>query len=212
MQQVSEQQLEAALKKGISKLDLELSEHQVDQLIRYLNLLIKWNKAYNLTAVRDPMEMVDRHLIDSLSVVPYIEGKRIIDVGSGPGLPGIPLAICYPELPVTTLDSNGKKTRFQLQVKAELSLQNLTVINERVENCDFEPFDQVISRAFASLQDMINWTHQLCNKDGVFLAMKGLYPEEELSALPDDFELKTCHRLNVPGTEGERHLLVLGRR
>ena len=212
MQQVSEQQLEAALKQGISQLGLALSEHQIDQLIRYLNLLIKWNKAYNLTAVRNPMEMIDRHLIDSLSVVPFIEGKRIIDVGSGPGLPGIPLAICYPELPVTTLDSNGKKTRFQLQVKGELGLDNLTVVNERVENCNFEPFDQVISRAFASLEDMINWTQQLCHQEGVFLAMKGLYPEEELSALPDGYELKICHRLNVPGTEGERHLLVLGRR
>lgn len=212
MQQVSEQQLEAALKQGISQLGLALSEHQIDQLIRYLNLLIKWNKAYNLTAVRNPMEMIDRHLVDSLSVVPFIEGKRIIDVGSGPGLPGIPLAICYPELPVTTLDSNGKKTRFQLQVKGELGLDNLTVVNERVENCNFEPFDQVISRAFASLEDMINWTQQLCHQEGVFLAMKGLYPEEELSALPDGYELKVCHRLNVPGTEGERHLLVLGRR
>ncbi|EAR62563.1 16S rRNA (guanine(527)-N(7))-methyltransferase RsmG [Neptuniibacter caesariensis] len=212
MQQVSEQQLEAALKQGISQLGLALSEHQIDQLIRYLNLLIKWNKAYNLTAVRNPMEMIDRHLIDSLSVVPFIEGKRIIDVGSGPGLPGIPLAICYPELPVTTLDSNGKKTRFQLQVKGELGLNNLTVVNERVENCNFEPFDQVISRAFASLEDMINWTQQLCHQEGVFLAMKGLYPEEELSALPDGYELKICHRLNIPGTEGERHLLVLGRR
>lgn len=212
MHQFTEQQLEAALKRGISELDLELSDEKIEKLIRYLNLLIKWNKAYNLTAVRDPMEMVTRHLIDSLSVVPYIKGERIIDVGSGPGLPGIPLAICYPQLPVTTLDSNGKKTRFQVQVKSELNLENLTIINDRVENCDFEPFDQVISRAFASLQDMINWTHQLCSEDGVFLAMKGLYPQEELSALPDGYELKICHRLNVPGTEGERHLLVLGRR
>ncbi|PIE25170.1 MAG: 16S rRNA (guanine(527)-N(7))-methyltransferase RsmG [Neptuniibacter caesariensis] len=212
MQQVSEQQLAAALKQGISQLELELTEYQINQLIRYLNLLIKWNKAYNLTAVRDPIEMVNRHLVDSLSIVPYIEGKRIIDVGSGPGLPGIPLAICYPDLAVTTLDSNGKKTRFQLQVKGELGLENLMVVNERVENCDFEPFDQVISRAFASLEDMINWTKQLCHEEGVFLAMKGLYPEEELSALPDGFELKACYRLNVPGAEGERHLLVLGRR
>lgn len=212
MQQVSDRQLQAALKKGIDSLGLELSDDQIEQLIAYLNLLIKWNKAYNLTAVRDPLEMVNRHLVDSLSIVPYVEGKRIIDVGSGPGLPGIPLAICYPDLQVTTLDSNGKKTRFQLQVKAELSLKNLTVINDRVENCDFEPFDQVISRAFASLEDMISWTHQLCHEEGVFLAMKGLYPEEELSALPEGYELKICHRLNVPGTEGERHLLVLGRR
>lgn len=212
MNHVTQDALESTLKKGINKLGLELNDHQIDQLISYLNLLIKWNKAYNLTAVRDPLEMVNRHLIDSLSIVPYIKGKRIIDVGSGPGLPGIPMAICYPELPVTTLDSNGKKTRFQLQVKTELSLENLTVVNDRVENCEFEPFDQVISRAFASIEDMIKWTHQLCSKEGVFLAMKGLYPEDELSALPDGFELKTCHRLQVPETDGERHLLVLGRR
>lgn len=211
MNHVTQDALESTLKKGINKLGLELNDHQIDQLISYLNLLIKWNKAYNLTAVRDPLEMVNRHLIDSLSIVPYIKGKRIIDVGSGPGLPGIPMAICYPELPVTTLDSNGKKTRFQLQVKTELSLENLTIVNDRVENCEFEPFDQVISRAFASIEDMIKWTHQLCSKEGVFLAMKGLYPEDELSALPDGFELKTCHRLQVPETDGERHLLVLGR-
>lgn len=212
MNQVSQEILEAKLSKGIQQLGLDINEQQKDQLLRYLNLLIKWNKAYNLTAVRDPLEMIDRHLIDSLSVVPYIKANRLIDVGSGPGLPGIPLAICHPELDVTTLDSNGKKTRFQLQAKTELGLNNLTVINERVENCNFEPFDQVISRAFASLQDMINWTHQLCHHEGVFLAMKGLYPEEELSALPDGYELKTCYPLDVPGTEGERHLLVLGRR
>jgi 16S rRNA (guanine527-N7)-methyltransferase len=212
MNHVTQDAIESTLKKGINKLGLEINDHQIDQLISYLNLLIKWNKAYNLTAVRDPLEMVNRHLIDSLSIVPYIKGKRIIDVGSGPGLPGIPMAICYPELPVTTLDSNGKKTRFQLQVKTELSLKNLTVVNDRVENCEFEPFDQVISRAFASIEDMIKWTHQLCSKEGVFLAMKGLYPEDELSALPDGFELKNCHRLQVPETDGERHLLVLGRR
>lgn len=212
MNHVTQEALESALLKGIKKLSLDIDESKVEQLIRYLNLLIKWNKAYNLTAVRDPLEMVNRHLIDSLSIVPFVKGKRIIDVGSGPGLPGIPLAICYPDLPVTTLDSNGKKTRFQLQVKTELLLDNLTIVNDRVENCDFEPFDQVISRAFASISDMINWTQQLCHEEGVFLAMKGLYPEDELSALPEGFELKTCHRLQVPETEGERHLLVLGRR
>lgn len=212
MQHVSEQQLANTLQRGVQQLGLNLNDDQVAQLLAYLQLLIKWNKAYNLTAVRDPLEMVNRHLIDSLSVVPYISGERIIDVGSGPGLPGIPLAICYPEMAVTTLDSNGKKTRFQLQVKGELGLTNLEVVNARVENCNFEPFDQVISRAFASIEDMINWTHQLCSEQGVFLAMKGLYPEEELATLPEQYELKRCHQLQVPGTEGERHLLVIGRR
>lgn len=211
MNSVSTEMLENALIKGIKSLQLDLTEAQINKLLKYLQLLIKWNKAYNLTAVRDPLEMVNRHLIDSLSVVPFIKNGRLLDVGSGPGLPGIPLAICHPELKVITLDSNGKKTRFQLQVKAELKLDNLTVINDRVENCQFDPFDQVISRAFASLEDMIHWTQQLCDQDGVFLAMKGLYPEAELADLPQGFELKECHRLDVPGTDGERHLLVLGR-
>jgi 16S rRNA (guanine527-N7)-methyltransferase len=190
---------------------LELSPQQADALMRYLGLLVKWNKAYNLTAVRDPAEMVTRHLIDSLSVLPHVQGPRLIDVGSGPGLPGIPLAICRPDIAVTTLDSNGKKTRFQLQVKAELGLDNLEVISERAENCDRPPFDQVISRAFASLDAMIHWTAHLCCEDGVFLAMKGLYPDDELQALPSGIELKASHPLRVPGSEGARHLLILGR-
>ncbi len=206
-----EQQLKIALEKGIQRMDLDLNGAQIDRLMAYLNLLIKWNKAYNLTAVRDPQEMISRHLLDSLSVLPYIGDAPLIDVGSGPGLPGIPLAICRPELAVTTLDSNGKKTRFQIQAKIELGLDNLTVIHDRVEKYQVEPFQQVISRAFASLEDMITWTNHLCAEDGVFLAMKGLYPEDELAALPSGYQLNTCHKLNVPGTDGERHLLILGR-
>lgn len=190
---------------------IELTQQQADQLMAYLALLVKWNKAYNLTAVRDPAQMVARHLIDSLSVLPHIQGPRLIDVGSGPGLPGIPLAICRPDIAVTTLDSNGKKTRFQQQVKAELGLDNLEVINGRAENCDRPPFDQVISRAFASLEAMLHWTSHLCREDGVFLAMKGLYPDDELQALTPGIELKASHPLRVPGSEGARHLLILGR-
>jgi 16S rRNA (guanine527-N7)-methyltransferase len=190
---------------------IELTQQQADQLMAYLALLLKWNKAYNLTAVRDPAQMVDRHLIDSLSVLPHVQGPRLIDVGSGPGLPGIPLAICRPDIAVTTLDSNGKKTRFQQQVKAELGLDNLEVINARAESCDRPPFDQVISRAFASLEAMLHWTAHLCREDGVFLAMKGLYPDDELQALPPGVELKSSHPLRVPGSEGARHLLILGR-
>ncbi|GGO77364.1 ribosomal RNA small subunit methyltransferase G [Marinobacterium nitratireducens] len=190
---------------------IELTQEQADRLMAYLALLVKWNRAYNLTAVRDPAEMVDRHLVDSLSVLPYISGPRLLDVGSGPGLPGIPLAICRPDVAVTTLDSNGKKTRFQLQVKSELGLDNLSVVNARAESCGLEPFEQVISRAFASIEEMINWTAPLCRRDGVFLAMKGLYPEDELRALPAGYDLKSSHPLRVPGTEGARHLLILGR-
>lgn len=204
-------QQRALLVQQIAAMDLTLSESQVDQLMTYLGLLLKWNKAYNLTAVRDASEMVSRHLVDSLSVLPYVKGPRLIDVGSGPGLPGIPLAICRPDLQITTLDSNGKKTRFQNQVKVELGLQNLTVINGRAEQQEIEPFDEVISRAFASMQDMIKWTQQLCRAEGVFLAMKGIYPEDELAELPTGIELKNSYRLDVPGTQGARHLMVLGR-
>ncbi|SIS40094.1 16S rRNA (guanine(527)-N(7))-methyltransferase RsmG [Neptunomonas antarctica] len=204
-------QLRALLVQQSEKMGLSLSDSQVDKLIAYLQLLVKWNKAYNLTAVKKPAEMLSRHLLDSLSLLPYVKGPRIIDVGSGPGLPGIPLAICRPDLEVTTLDSNGKKTRFQNQAKIELGLSNLTVINGRAEQCQDEPFDEVISRAFASMADMLKWTQQLCRQDGVFLAMKGLYPNEELTQLPAGFVLKSGHTLNVPGTQGARHLMILGR-
>lgn len=207
--------MDAALKnrliKGISGLKLELSEQQIDLLMTYLQMLIKWNKAYNLTAVRDPSEMVDRHLVDSLSILPHLTDDALIDVGSGPGLPGIPVAICKPEIAVTTMDSNGKKTRFQLQVKAELGLDNLTVVHGRVESSDVKPANQVISRAFASIEDMVTLCKDLCTEQGVFLAMKGQYPEDELKALPTGYQLQDSHRLVVPGTEGERHLLIIGR-
>lgn len=204
-------QLQNTLERGLERMDLALKAEQIDTLMAYLQMLIKWNKAYNLTAVRDPQEMVSRHLLDSLSVLPHIRDEALIDVGSGPGLPGIPLAICRPDLQITTLDSNGKKTRFQLQAKIELKLDNLSVVHERVEKYQVEPFKQVISRAFASLEDMIHWTRHLCAEDGVFLAMKGLYPDDELAALPTDIVVKDSHRLQVPDTDGERHLLILGR-
>lgn len=205
-------QLPALLNRQITAMGLEVSAEQQQALMAYLQLLIKWNKAYNLTAVRDPAEMVSRHLVDSLSILPYIKGPRVIDVGSGPGLPGIPVAICRPDLAISTLDSNGKKTRFQNQVKVELGLNNLTVINGRAEECHAPPFDQVVSRAFASISDMLFWTAQLCAEDGEFLAMKGLYPQDELAQMPAEFTERACHRIQVPGTDGERHLLVLGRK
>ncbi len=197
-------------------MELAVSAEQQASLIHFLELLIKWNKAYNLTSVRDPMAMISRHLADSLSILPYIKNStlaanRIIDVGSGPGLPGIPLAICLPEHQITTIDSNGKKTRFQQQVKMALGLNNLTVINERVERFQPEPFDMVISRAFASINDMLEWTDHLCKDQGIFLAMKGLYPDHEIHTLKDGFTLQQTHRLTVPKCDAERHLLILGR-
>lgn len=201
----------AQLQRQLEQLEIVASADQLQQLLSYHALLLKWNKAYNLTAVRDPAEMISRHLVDSLSILPWIGDGRLLDVGSGPGLPGIPLAILRPELSVTTLDSNGKKTRFQQQVKLELGLGNLQVIHGRVEACDNGPYAQIVSRAFASLADMLHWTGHLCAEQGVFLAMKGLYPEAELEQLPPGYALKASHRLLLPDTEGERHLLILGR-
>lgn len=204
------QEYRELLLQGIKPLQIELTDTQIDQLLAYHGLLVKWNKAYNLTAVRDPAAMIGRHLIDSLSVLPWIGEGRLLDVGSGPGLPGIPLAICRPDLQVTTLDSNGKKTRFQVQIKAELGLDNLQVINGRVEAVEEPPFDMVISRAFASLQDMLDLSGHLCAPSGVFLAMKGLYPDSEIEQIPSGYTLKESHRLELPVSDGERHLLVLG--
>src|SRR5690554_1047925 len=181
------------LEQALKQLKLDLNETQVERLLAYHQLLVKWNRAYNLTAVRDPQEMISRHLVDSLSILPWIGSGRLLDVGSGPGLPGIPLAICRPDIDVTTLDSNGKKTRFQVQVKAELGLDNLTVINGRVEAVKAEPFDMVISRAFASIADMLQLSGHLAAEQGVFLAMKGLYPEDEIEQMPAGFVLRESH-------------------
>ncbi|WCD80418.1 16S rRNA (guanine(527)-N(7))-methyltransferase RsmG [Pseudomonas sp. TUM22785] len=202
------------LSRGAQQLAVELSPRQHELLLGYLALLIKWNKAYNLTAVRDPDEMVSRHLLDSLSVVPYVAalGDSWLDVGSGGGMPGIPLAILFPERRFTLLDSNGKKTRFLTQVKLELKLDNLEVIHSRVEAVQPErPFAGIISRAFSSLEDFANWTRHLGDGETHWLAMKGLHPTDELVALPADFRLDAEHALAVPGCQGQRHLLILRR-
>ena len=199
---------------GAQQLGVILTEQQQQQLLQYLVLLIKWNKAYNLTAVRNPDEMVSRHLLDSLSVVQYVEqyGNDWLDVGSGGGMPGVPLAIIFPERKFTLLDSNGKKTRFLTQVKLELNLDNLEVIHNRVEA--FTParaFSGIISRAFSSLADFTNWTRHLGDTNSHWLAMKGVHPDDELQALPEDFRLDSCQILKVPGCQGQRHLLILQR-
>ncbi|HEX5841381.1 MAG TPA: 16S rRNA (guanine(527)-N(7))-methyltransferase RsmG [Pseudomonas sp.] len=202
------------LSQGARELGVELSAEQHEQLLAYLALLIKWNKAYNLTAVRNPDEMVSRHLLDSLSVVPFVNelGDNWLDVGSGGGMPGIPLAILFPERQFTLLDSNGKKTRFLTQVKLELKLTNLQVIHSRVEEFQPEvPFAGICSRAFSSLEDFSNWTRHLGNGDTQWLAMKGVHPDDELQALPADFRLTATHVLKVPGCQGQRHLLILRR-
>ncbi|RYC40572.1 16S rRNA (guanine(527)-N(7))-methyltransferase RsmG [Pectobacterium zantedeschiae] len=188
-----------------------ISDKQKDLLIQYVDMLNKWNKAYNLTSVRDPQQMLVRHIMDSIVVEPHLHGQRFIDVGTGPGLPGIPLAIVRPESHFTLLDSLGKRVRFLRQVQHELQLENITPVQSRVEAFPAEPpFDGVISRAFASLQDMISWCHHLpARPAGRFYALKGVLPEDELSSLPQGVLLDQVVRLSVPDLEGERHLVVL---
>ncbi|WP_409309368.1 16S rRNA (guanine(527)-N(7))-methyltransferase RsmG [Pectobacterium sp. B1J-3] len=190
---------------------ISISDKQKNLLIQYVEMLNKWNKAYNLTSVREPRQMLIRHIMDSIVVEPYLNGQRFIDVGTGPGLPGIPLAIVRPASHFTLLDSLGKRVRFLRQVQHELQLENITPVQSRVEVFPAEPpFDGVISRAFASLQDMVNWCRHLPAKsEGRFYALKGVLPEEELSALPQGVLLDQVVRLSVPELEGERHLVVL---
>jgi 16S rRNA (guanine527-N7)-methyltransferase len=198
------------LHRGVRTMRLELGEPAERRLLDYLALLEKWNRAYNLTAVRDPLEMVPRHLLDSLAVLPYLEGPRVLDIGSGAGLPGIPLAVARPELAFTLLDSNAKKTRFITQAAAELGLANIKVVNARVE--DFHPpesFATLVTRAFASIPDMLAACCHLCVPGCRLLAMKGAVPQDELTALPGGFQVSAVHALEVPGLEAERHVIII---
>ena len=185
-----------------------ITETQKTQLVQLVELLHKWNKAYNLTSVRDPDAMLVKHILDSLVVSPHLHGERFIDVGTGPGLPGLPLAIINPDKQFVLLDSLGKRINFIRQVIQELGLTNVTPVKSRVEESQPEVgFDGVLSRAFASLEDMLSWCHHLPSEQGSFLALKGQYPEQELAQLPANIRLVACHELRVPELEGERHLL-----
>lgn len=189
---------------------ISLTDHQKNQLIAYVDMLHKWNKAYNLTSVRDPNEMLVRHILDSIVVAPHLQGKRFIDVGTGPGLPGIPLSIVRPDAHFTLLDSLGKRVRFLRQVQHELALTNITPVQSRVEEFPSEPpFDGVISRAFASLNDMVSWCHHLPGQNGRFYALKGQLPEDEIASLPAEFSVESVEKLRVPQLDGERHLVVI---
>jgi 16S rRNA (guanine527-N7)-methyltransferase len=206
-----EQQLTA----GIAALDLALPAGAEATLLAYLALLDKWNRVYNLTAVREIERMVGHHLLDSLAAVPFFQGGcsdliRVLDVGSGGGLPGIPLAIARPQLQVTLIDSIAKKTAFLLQAKAELGLANLNVVTGRVE--DYLPetgFDVITSRAFSDLKEFVTLTRHLLRPAGHWLAMKGLMPHEEIASLPDWVKVSANHSLVVPGLEASRHLIIL---
>jgi 16S rRNA (guanine527-N7)-methyltransferase len=204
--------LEKTLVEGLADLKLTVSNEQRGLLLSYINLLNKWNKAYNLTAVRDPQAMISRHLLDSLSIAPYISAQRCLDVGTGAGLPGIPLAILFPEKHFGLLDSNGKKTRFLIEARQQLGLENISVHADRVETFhDKQLFDGILSRAFASLADMVMGCQDLLKSDGRLYAMKGIFPEAELSQLPKHFIVEHSYSLSVPGVDGARHLLVLAR-
>ncbi|MDD5329084.1 MAG: 16S rRNA (guanine(527)-N(7))-methyltransferase RsmG [Sulfuricella sp.] len=202
--------LEEQLASGLERLGLPLAPETRRRLLDYVGLMLKWNRVYNLTAVRDPEKMLTQHLLDSLAVLPYVSGRRLIDVGTGPGLPGIPLALANPALAVTLLDSNHKKTSFLRQACLELGLANATVVCERVETWrPEEKYDVVISRAFSDLAEFVHLALPLCRDDGSILAMKGVYPDEELKRLPDTVALRRAVPLVVPGLNAERHLLVL---
>ena len=198
------------LKLGLESLHLPCSEHQINQLLKYLDMLERLNKAYNLTAIRDPFDMIHLHILDSLAISDELKGDDFIDVGTGQGLPGIPLAILNQDKNFTLLDSNGKKTRFLFQVKLELGLANMSEVNKRVE--EFNPqktYDCVLSRAFSSLSDMVQNCQHLLNPDGYFLAMKGKLPQTELSQLPKNYNVEKLSSINVPGVDGQRHLIKI---
>ena len=187
---------------------LKLDPALAGPLLKYLGELVQWNKAYNLTAVRDPAEMVTRHLLDSLSVLPLITG-RVLDIGSGAGLPGIPLALANPALHVTLLDSNGKKARFLRHALRALKLKNADVAEARAEQFQpAQPYDTVISRAFASLAEFCTVAGRLCVPGGRLVAMKGKLDPQEVAALPAEFEIKDTRRLRVPGLDEERHAII----
>ena len=205
--------LRAPLAAAATDLQLQLSDPQIEQLLAYLAMMEKWNKVYNLTSLRDPQAMLTHHLIDSLSLLPplrkHAAGKslRLMDVGSGGGLPGVVVAICNPEIDVTCVDAVLKKASFITQVAAELHLPNLHGVHSRVETLKAPAFDLITSRAFASLLDFTNLTRQHLLPDAVWLAMKGQQPVEELAALPDDLDVFHVEQLQVPGLDAQRCLI-----
>lgn len=203
--------LQAVLATGIKELSLDLNEKQHEQLLDYLALLVKWNSVYNLTSVRDPMQMATLHLLDSLAAVPAFTGARnVLDVGAGGGLPGIVLAIAMPDIKVSLIDTVHKKTAFLKQVKAELGLANATVYTSKVQEVTVPAkFDVITSRAFADLSDFVEWSGQLLDEGGKFIALKGVAPPEERERLPAPWKITDLQPIRVPGLDAERHLVFI---
>lgn len=205
-----QQELHSILASGLDALSLDISDTQQQQLVDYVMMIDKWNKAYNLTSVRDPKQMMVKHILDSLAIVPHLTGDNIIDVGTGPGLPGMPLAIAFPEKTFTLLDSLGKRVRFMTQCVHTLKLSNVTPVQSRVEEHNGQqPYDIVLSRAFASLKDMLHWCAHLVDSEGQFLALKGQFPQNEIDEVSDHFQVSKTENLTVPNLIGERHLVWL---
>lgn len=198
------------LNRGAQQMKFELTQDQAAILVNYLALLCKWNKAFNLTAIRNEREMVSRQLLDSLSILPFIQGDTVLDIGTGPGLPGIPLSVLLPNKRFTLLDSNGKKTRFVRQCLTELGLPNIEVINERVESLQIdEGYHTITSRAFSSLPDFVAVAAGLVHKNGRMVAMKGTLPKQEMVQLNQQGYVTEGHALQVPGTAGQRHVVTV---
>lgn len=202
--------LRQRLRSGLTVLKLELDDSIIERLLDYVDLLLRWNAAYNLTAVRDPGEMITRHLLDSLVVLPFVSGNSLADLGTGAGLPGIPLALALPGLEVHLVDSNGKKARFLREAVRHLRLERVRVAESRVELVEGE-FDSITARAFATLADMLGWAGHLLKPGGRWLALKGRFPQDELDVLPSGFVVEAVHRLLVPGLDAERHLVIIKR-
>ena len=206
------EKLMQVLSDGIDEMDLPLWAAQREQLMDYLALMAKWNGVYNLTSLRDPMQMVTHHLLDSLAAVPaFADAKNVLDVGAGGGLPGIVLAICRPDMKVSLIDTVHKKTAFLTQVKAELGLANVTVHTMKVQDLQAGPFDVITSRAFADLSDFVNWSGHLLADGGQFIALKGVAPPEEQERLPREWKVQELRPLRVAKLEAERHLVFIAR-
>lgn len=202
--------LEVTLTQGAAALGLDLPERDKCKLLDYIELIGKWNRVYNLTSIREPEKILTHHILDSLAVVPHIPAQSILDVGSGAGLPGIPVAVALPESEVTLLDSNQKKCAFLNQVVIELALPNVKVVCARVENWNSSSrFDLAISRAFSELQEFVAVAARLCKPGGALVAMKGAEPVAEVRLLPDAYRMSRLTRLKVPGLEAQRHLVFL---